>query len=182
MFPQGMKFLWIIYAAQMEDFMKRTLAMVSLMVLLSTFSYSQSERISQGTGYVHFAPGMRSCDRMGGMSIGGGGNFRSSMGLGGGVDLSYLAPWRAKGDGIGALSPYFYYSYLKKGSKVEPFLSGGYTLFFRAGTANGINFGGGAHYWFSKKVGLKLEFRDDMFLYTSPHCHYVSFRIGAAFR
>jgi hypothetical protein len=182
MFPECMNFLWLIHSAPKEGFMRRTLAIFSFMVLLSPFSFSQSERISQSTGYFHFAPGVRSPDNMGGMGIGGGGNYRSSIGLGGGVDLSYLAPWRDKGDGIGALSPYLYYSYLKKRNKVEPFLSGGYTLFFRSGTANGINFGGGVHYWFAKKIGLKLEFRDDLFLYTSPHYHFVSFRIGVAFR
>lgn len=162
--------------------MRKMLVVLSFMALLTPLAFSQSETNSQTTGYVHFAPGISTPDNEGGMSIGGGGNFRSSLGLGGGADLSYLMPWGAPRGGIGTFSPYLYYSYLKKGRKVEPFVSGGYTLFFRSGTANGINFGGGAHYWFSKKVGLKLEFRDDMFLYTSPHYHFLSFRIGVAFR
>lgn len=162
--------------------MRRILAFLSFMVLLNSLAYSQSETKSQTTGYVHFAPGISIPDNEGGISIGGGGNYRSSIGLGGGADLSYLAPWSGLGGGIGTLSPHLYYSYMNNGSKVEPFLSGGYTLFFRSGTANGINFSGGVHYWFSKKVGLKLEFRDDMLLDTSPYYHFLSFRIGAAFR
>jgi hypothetical protein len=64
---------------------------------------------------------------------------------------------------------------------IAPFVTGGYTLSFRSGVAHLVNFGGGINYWFSRKMGLRLEARD----YISAQCgcgHTVEFRIGFAFR
>jgi hypothetical protein len=46
--------------------------------------------------------------------------------------------------------------------KLVPFVTGGYTLFFRSRTANGFNFGSGVNYWFREHPGLGLEFRDNL--------------------
>jgi hypothetical protein len=66
-------------------------------------------------------------------------------------------------------------------NKVEPFVTGGYTHFFRWGTPNGINFGGGVNYWFSNHVGLRFEVRDNA-RGNRPLHHFVGFRIGLTFR
>ncbi len=162
--------------------MRSIFSVTCFLLLLVTNGYAQAETRSQGTGYLFFAPGIYGRDHSGAIQFGGGGNYRSSIGLGGGLDASYLAPWSYTGEGIGTFSPYLYYSYLKKESRIEPFLSGGYTLFFRSSTANGINFGGGIHFWFNRKIALKLEFRDDVMLSSYQNIHVLGFRMGVAFR
>jgi hypothetical protein len=72
------------------------------------------------------------------------------------------------------------------GGRVKHFLATagatvGYTLFFRSGTANGFNFGGGVNYWFREHLGLRLEFRDNVST-TWDTEHYLGFRVGLAFR
>jgi hypothetical protein len=171
-----------IQCAKKEDVMKKMLSVISFWLLLVITAYSQQGSDAQGTGYMFFAPGTTSESHVATLQFGGGGNYRSSLGLGGGVDVSYLTPRVSMGDGMGTLSPYLYYSFLKPKSKIEPFVSGGYTLFFRNGSANGINFGGGIHYWFTKKVALKLEFHDDVMLSSYHNAHFVGFRMGVAFR
>jgi hypothetical protein len=64
--------------------MKRMATVISFMLLLVGTAYSQAESSSQGTGYLFFAPGILSYDQSGTIQFGGGGNYRSSIGLGGG--------------------------------------------------------------------------------------------------
>jgi hypothetical protein len=64
---------------------------------------------------------------------------------------------------------------------VTPFLTGGYTLWFRHGAVSAVNVGGGVHYWLRDGLGLRAEFRDHVPLgdYSSKP-HLWGARIGFA--
>jgi len=62
--------------------------------------------------------------------------------------------------------------------KLEPFLTAGYSLFFRAGISHGYNVGGGLNVWLDKTVGTRFEIRDQESWYRET----LSFRIGVTFR
>ncbi|HBY61253.1 MAG TPA: hypothetical protein DEH78_15640 [Solibacterales bacterium] len=112
--------------------------------------------------------------------MGGGGEWVSRWGLGAGAEVGYLGA-RSFGSGFGTFSPSASYHFLKRG-KWDPFAAGGYTLGFRNGTINMFHFGGGTNYWFSNRVGLKLEFRDHVYSPGRAAVHFWGFRFGATFR
>jgi hypothetical protein len=90
---------------------------------------------------------------------------------------------RSFSGGVGTLSPNFVARLRAKDkkNKLEPFVTGGYTLFARAGTSSGLNFGGGVNYWFKNHAGLRLELRDNVWT-SHVTVHYVDFRVGVTFR
>jgi len=139
---------------------------------------------------VYFAPGVSSPGSTAMAHVGGGGEGFFTKNLGAGVDVGYLTPMRSWGDGVGTFSPNLVARFPSgsRGGKVEPLLTGGYTLFFRGGggKGHGFNFGGGLNYWFKDRIGLRFEVRDNVGVETSrgfdsTH-HFVGFRIGLAFR
>jgi hypothetical protein len=103
-------------------------------------------------------------------------------GLGVGGELGYVTPWHAFSNGLGVLSADGSYHF-NRSEKVVPFVSSGYTLLFRSGSINGVNFGGGVNYWFRERVGLRLEFRDQVGLSGGGSTtHFYGFRVGMSFR
>ena len=53
----------------------------------------------------------------------------------------------------------------------------------RSGAINGVNFGGGVNYWFRERVGLRLEFRDQVGIeLEGPSSHFYGLRVGLSFR
>lgn len=160
----------------------RRLAFLFL-AFVPAMTFAQSIDEHKGQGYVFFAPGATSPGGTGTAHIGGGGEGLVYKGLGVGAELGYLAPWQSFGNGLGVLSLDGSYHFLphRGEGKVVPFVTSGYTLFFRSGTANGVNFGGGVNYWFRDHLGLRLEFRDNVWT-TYGTAHHVGFRIGLAFR
>lgn len=68
-----------------------------------------------------------------------------------------------------------------KDIKLDPFVTGGYTLMFRNGHVNLFNFGGGLNCWFSHRLGVRLELRDQVHR-DGVSVHYWGGRIGLAFR
>ena len=116
------------------------------------------------------------------LHFGGGGEAYVYKGLGFGAEIGYLSPIKALDQGLGCLSINGLYAFRgSAGGKVVPFISGGYSLLFRSGTLNAVNFGGGINYWFTRKVGLRLEFRD----HVSPayfQDHLLQGRVGITVR
>jgi len=163
--------------------MRRLILGLLLLALVSIPGMAQTSDEHKGQGYVFFAPGTTSPEAIGTMHIGGGGEALVYKGLGLGGEVGYLAPWRAFADGIGVLSLDGSYHFRPRSGeqKLVPFVTGGYTLFFRSGTANGFNFGGGVNYWFREHLGLRLEFRDNVWT-TYATVHWLGFRVGLAFR
>lgn len=104
----------------------------------------------------------------------GGGEGIFAGGLGAAAEVGYQAFFEASGDGVGVFSvgPSYHFNPDKK---VDPFVTGGYTLFFRSGTANGFYFGGGVDWWPRERMGLRLEGRDEV---MEGEVHFVSFRVN----
>jgi hypothetical protein len=163
--------------------MRRLIWGLLLLALVSIPGIAQTSDEHKGQGYVFFAPGTTSPEAIGTMHFGGGGEALVYKGLGLGGEVGYLVPWRSMGDGMGTFSPDVSYHIRPRSGeqKLVPFVTGGYTLFFRSGTANGFNFGGGANYWFREHLGLRLEFRDNVWT-TYATVHWLGFRVGLAFR
>jgi hypothetical protein len=83
-------------------------------------------------------------------------------------------------DGFGLFSPGALYQF-QGGSKVVPFVSGGYSLAFRSDVLNMVYFGGGVNYWMKKRLALKFEVRDQLSP-SEPRDNLLQFRVGLLFR
>ena len=166
--------------------MRRLIVGVLLLALVPGLGSAQTADQHKGHGYAFFAPGVAT----GGgattstMHFGGGGEGLVYKGLGVGGEIGYGTPWQSFSSGLGVFSANGSYHFLprQRDAKVVPFVTGGYTLFFRSGAANLFNFGGGINYWFREGVGLRLEFRDHVWPSSDQTGHYWGFRIGLAFR
>ena len=83
---------------------------------------------------------------------------------------------------MGVISPNGYFHF--KGAKaatVDPYVTSGYTLMFRYGSANIFNVGGGVNIWPREHLGLKVEIRDHIDARYDT-IHYWGIRFGLAFR
>ncbi len=134
-------------------------------------------------GYVFFGPGATSGSSTTWVNFGGGGEGFVKGGLSVGGEVAGFTPASAFDNGFGILSANAGYHFLKasRSGKVVPFVSGGYSLFFRSSAASGVNFGGGVDYWFKDRVGLRFEIRDHVIV-EYPDTHYAGFRVGLTFR
>jgi hypothetical protein len=165
--------------------MKRLPIMLCPLILLSTLAFGEEDDNRQSSrGYVFVAPGVvvGQGDSAGLLHFGGGGEWSLYKGIGVGAELGYLAPYRYFSSGVGLFSLNGLYTFrTSASSRFEPFVTGGYSLLFREGHLNAVNFGAGTHYWFGKKVGLRLEVRD----HVSPEYfsdHFIQGRVGVSFR
>ena len=158
--------------------MKNIMLAAGLLFLGSMAGFAQTTEEHTAQGYAFFAPGVTAPGKEGFMHTGGGGEaLIKRFGIGG--ELGFLAPWRYLSEGIGVGSVNGSFNLLP--GKISPFVTGGYTLFFRSGTANGYNFGGGVHYWLTEGTGLRFEVRDNV-LRDYGQQHFVGFRVGVTFR
>lgn len=136
-------------------------------------------------GYVFFGPGetVASGYHQGKAHLGAGVEALAYKGLGVGTELGYYTPWKDWGAGIGILSLNGSYHF-RRDQKVSPFLTGGLSLGFAIGHVDPpyTNFGGGVNYWFRNGAGIRLEFRDHLNRRSWGDWHYLSARIGFAFR
>lgn len=163
--------------------MKRAIQLILLMVSLPLLASAQTSEYSRGLGYAYFSPGVTSPSSVTWAHVGVGGEGFFTKYLGAGAEVGYLTPIRSFSDGVGTLSPNFVVRFRAKDehNKIEPFVTSGYILFFRNGHANGYNFGGGVNYWLKDHIGLRFEFRDNVWT-SGGVIHYLGFRIGATFR
>jgi len=133
-------------------------------------------------GYWFVAPG--------GATNGGHTRFALHMGGGGevalgrGVALGLEAgAWGLPNDfvdsviGIASLNGTYHFL-PSRDDKWDPFATAGYSLAFRSGTRNMVNYGGGFNYWFQPSVAVRVEFRD----HYSDRLHLWGFRFGLSFR
>jgi hypothetical protein len=97
--------------------------------------------------------------------MGGGGEGLVAGGFGVGAELGYLAFMEAAGQGIGVMSPGVIYNF-SRGKRTQPFVAGGYSLFFRSGTAHALYFGGGVNHWIGDRWGIRIEGRNQLW----PSC------------
>lgn len=126
----------------------------------------------------------------GGVNAGFGGQVFVHEGLGVGVEFAYAGPdWGfGTGDavGVGSANASYHFFGKKNRRRVEPFVTGGYSLYFGDRTAfeSGFNVGGGVNLWMAKHVGLRLEARDQDHIeyFHSQFTRFVAFRVGVTFR
>lgn len=165
--------------------MKHSLIVLCFLALLPALASGQeADRKETGRGYVFFAPGVA----FGGGSssfllhFGGGGEANLYKGLGFGSEIGYLGPWQYMSQGVGLLSVNCLYNFkIRNNSKMAPFVTGGYSLLFRSGHLNAMNFGAGVNYWFGDRIGMRFEARD----HVNPQYfsdHFLQGRIGLVFR
>jgi len=176
----------------MQRILRFTLA-AALLSVLSVCAYAgpdpaeEPETEHRAQGYAFFAPSgvFTKYGHTGTVHFGGGGEALVYKGIGIGAELGYLAPWKYMGSGIGMLSVDGSYHFTRN-RKVSPFITGGYSLAFRDGHINLVNFGGGMNWWVTDRFGLRLEFRDHLYrqtrMYPTQNVHYLGGRIGVAFR
>lgn len=88
-----------------------------------------------------------------------GGEALIKGGLGVGADIGLLFPFQGE-SAFGMFSPSLYYRFRRPGQKVEPFVTGGYTLLFHPSVSRSFaNAGGGVNLWLGPRWGIKLEGR-----------------------
>jgi hypothetical protein len=113
------------------------------------------------------------------------------LGVGVGADLSAVIPGRAFASNVSGIFSINGYYHVRRESRLDPFGTAGYSLWFRDYTANMFNFGGGVNYWFQDNLGLLVEFRDHVRHYDvnalsrasgTASANYWNFRIGLTFR
>jgi hypothetical protein len=129
---------------------------------------------------------------VGGNNTGFGGEVLVRKGVGVGVELGYAGPdWSFSGNGaigIGSANGSYHFFGTKSRSRVDPFATGGYSLYFGQRTTfkSGFNFGGGVNIWVVKHAALRLEVRGQGGINTfdgfSQFTHYAAFRFGMTFR
>jgi len=143
------------------------------------FMLARSAAAQTQTNYYAFAGAGTSSTTFGRSTalfhLGGGAEFIAPAGFGSGAELGYLGPWSNGSNGVGLLSANGLYRFR---GRVEPFVTGGYSLGFRSQTAHFGNIGGGFHYW-KTKTGIRFEVRDHI---RDGSTHWIIFRVGLAFR
>src|SRR6266568_7060845 len=159
-----------------------------LLLLLPLLAAGQTSDQHRGQGYLFVGQGASSPATA---HVGFGGEGFVHKGLGAGVELGYLGEWSdfsGNGLGVGSADLSYHFRPSPQHPKVEPFVSGGYTLFFLHGHTSGVNFGGGINIWLKEHAALRLEVRDDAYgedihrrAPVVPQ-HFVTFRIGLTFR
>ncbi|MCU1236861.1 MAG: hypothetical protein JWP63_4828 [Candidatus Solibacter sp.] len=155
------------------------------MFAIAAFALAGTVEAQTSHGYVFLAPGGATANGYTAMTLnpGIGGEARIVPHIGAGAELAGLGfreDFSSSIMGVFSSNGYFHFNG-KKGAKIDPYLTGGYTLFFRYGHANLGNFGGGVNIWPSKHVGVKLEARDHV---TTRYetVHYWGVRVGVNFR
>lgn len=161
--------------------MNNRIMLVGVIALVFCVSLrAQSSQDRKAWGYAGGAVGVTAGD---GSSLGffhvlAGGEGLMAGGLGAAVDVGYIAPFEEVSAGFGALSPGISYHF-GRNKKADPFVTGGYTLFFRSGTANGYHFGGGVDWWAKERMGIRFEGRD---MVIEGEEHLISFRVNLLFK
>ena len=126
---------------------------------------------------------------VGGTNTGLGGEILSRKGIGVGVELSYAGPnWNfdSSGLGVGSVDASYHFFGNKSRKGLDPFATGGYSLYYGQRTAfqSGFNLGGGLNLWLIKHAALRLEarYQGGINYFNSNLTRYVAFRFGMTFR
>lgn len=94
--------------------------------------------------------------------------------------VGYLAPFEALGDGLGTFSPGLLIAFSKTGT--VPFVTAGYSLFFREGSLSGFFVGGGVNVWKGERTGFRVELHADVLSDTDIDFNVIELRFGVIAR
>jgi hypothetical protein len=167
----------------MEAHMRRWLLIALSFVGFSTLASAQETTLPRGMGYFFVAPGFAAGEGTptSTWQLGGGGEYRFYKGFAAGAEIGGLGSLDdcSCGLGIFSLNGYYHIPNATRSGKLVPFLTAGYTA---AGTSEWserwVNVGGGADYWFKNRLGLRVEFRDQMDPNHSRMLHFAGARVG----
>jgi len=192
--------------------MKKLLAATVLLLLATAWARAQNaDRPSRGQGYAFIGPIVSNTQyvfnpayagvvfqpgepppadlffrKRGGANAGFGGEVFVYRRLGVGAEFAWAGPnWTFGSEGLGVGSLDASYHFFRHG-RLEPFVIGGYSLYFgdRTATQSGFNAGGGVNLWMAKHLALRLDLRDqgNINYFHSPFTNFIAFRFGLAFR
>ena len=141
---------------------------------------------AQTSGVVFGTPGAVTCcgESQSTLHVGGGveGLIGDAVGIGG--EIGFLGPWAYFRDGLGVMSVNGSYHFLphQPGRRARPFVTTGYSLFFRDEHVNLWNVGGGIDYWVKPRMAVRVELRDHIHAEDGATVHFWGPRIGVVFR
>jgi hypothetical protein len=158
---------------------KLVIGVLLAVVLPSTVAAQNKDYLAQG--YVFIGPTTFTERSRAALHLGAGAEALVYKGLGVGGEIGYLSDAQDLGQGMGVFSLNGSYNF-QRSRRVSPFLTGGPTLALGSDVAGVVmNLGGGLHWWFKERIGLRFEVRDH-FTPESGAAHIISIRIGLAFR
>jgi opacity protein-like surface antigen len=179
---------------------KLVMAAALLLMMPAMVPAQNADSPSRGQGYFFAGPVVADprnaceltyqpntyCEKRTGMTVGFGGEAFVHKGLGVGAEAAYAGrDWSFDKNGLGIGSIDASYHFFGK-SRVEPFVVGGYSLYFgnRGSTQSGYNLGGGANFWLAQHAALRMEVRyqGNMRDFNGQFDHFVAFRFGVTFR
>ncbi len=113
--------------------------------------------------------------------IGGGGEAAVGrrIGLGGELGALIATDNRSRTVGLASIGPYFHFP--TSNSRIDPFVTGGYSIVFQSGAGHLWHAGGGINFWMHRRVGFRAEFRDHVWL-TGEGLQLLDFRFGIVLR
>ena len=150
----------------------------SLLALADTTMCLGNERKSWGYGFAAFGAAYEpGSGGEGTVHFGVGGDATLLAGFGSTVEIGYLTT--VDGYGFGIFAPGVVYAFNRDRNTV-PFVTAGYTLFFRASTAQGYFFGGGINHWIGDHWGIRVEGRDQV--WHNQELHFLELRFAVVFR
>jgi len=179
--------------------MKRPIAAVALLLVAPALvRAADADDSVQGQFYSFVAPivsntqsGINSTSA-GGYSTGFGGEVLIHKGVGVGIEIGYARNWAFSGQGtavgVGSVDATYHFLGNKSRKTIDPFLTGGYSLYYgeRTTTHVGFNLGGGVNLWLSKHVAPRLEIRYQGGINGIQGIiqfnEYAAFRFGVTFR
>ncbi len=114
---------------------------------------------------------------------GGEGHLTDRFALGGEIGvLKPVTNQYAITTGLASVTPAFHFISRDSKRKFDPFVDGGLSLLAGRGGAIAIHYGGGMNYWLRRRVGLRFEFRHQLWSpETGETVHLVGFRVGIIF-
>jgi hypothetical protein len=162
-------------------------SIATVCIAAAHFAAAQDLNGSKGQGYVFFAPGFGNIGpNKANIHIGAGGEGFIYKGLAIGPEIGAVGPWSTGGIGgfsdwvvgLGSLNVSYHFLSKRSDQRFEPFVTTGYSIFFRAGVSHGANVGAGANLWLTRNLATRFEVRNQQSSWRDS----TGFRVGLTFR
>jgi hypothetical protein len=113
--------------------------------------------------------------------LSGGAEIAIAKGFSAGPEIGFITPRTNFHDNVAGLASVNGFYHIRHGKPVlDPFVSSGWSVLFRNGSANFFNYGGGLNCWLTPSVALRAEFRDRIHG-DGTNFHLWGFRLGVSF-
>lgn len=144
--------------------MKKLIAAIALLLTVPALVRAQdADHAIHGQAYFFVASIVtNSSYGIGSLNAGFGGELLLTRDWGVGAELGYVGDSEGSLLGMGSIDFNNHFLTKKHHSMVEPFASGGLSLYFGERPINdGFNFGGGVNLWAANHLGLRFEIREN---------------------